>query len=139
MLMPYCTGRTYEDPLWRRPSRCLQVHRCHANTAWTQAPAPKLDNKADAALQQYMREQDMDFQLLPPHVHCRNAAERAIRTFKNHFIAGLCSTEPDFPLLLWDKPLPQALMMLNLLRGSRINPPLSGGVHAQIYGALDFN
>jgi hypothetical protein len=28
----------------------------------------------------------------------RNAAERAIHTFKNHFIPGLCSTNRDFPL-----------------------------------------
>jgi hypothetical protein len=98
----------------------------------------KLDNKeADATLQQFMREQDINFQLMPPYVHCRKAAERAIWNFKNHFIAGLCCTDPDFPLHLWDKLLPQALTMLNLLRGSRINLRLSA--HAQIYGAFDFN
>jgi hypothetical protein len=31
----------------------------------------------------------VDFQLVPPGIYWRNAAERAIRTFKNHFIAGL--------------------------------------------------
>jgi hypothetical protein len=63
-----------------------------------------------------MEEQDIDFQLAPPHLHRRNAAERAIRTFNNHFIAGLCSTDPDMPLhLWWDKLVPQALITLNLL------------------------
>jgi len=67
----------------------------------------------------------------------RNAAERAIRTFKNHFIAILYSTDPDFLLRLWDRLLPQALTTLNLLRGSRINPKLSA--YAQLNGAFDFN
>jgi hypothetical protein len=50
-----------------------------------------------------MHDQDVDFQLAPPGVHRRNAAKRAIRTFKNHFIAGLCiSVDKDFPLHLWD-------------------------------------
>jgi hypothetical protein len=70
-------------------------------------------------------------------MHRRNAAERAIRTFKNHFIAGLCSVDKHFPLHLWDKLLPQAELTLNLLRGSRINPKLSA--HAQLHGAVDFN
>ena len=85
----------------------------------------KLDNEASSALQQHLVSEDVNFQLAPPHVHQRNAAERAIRTFKNHFIAGLCSTDANFPLKLWDRLLPQALITLNLLRGSRINPQLS--------------
>ena len=79
----------------------------------------------------------IDFQLVPPGLHRRNAAERAIRTFKNHFIAGLCSVDKHFPLHFWDKLLPQAELTLNLLRGSRINPKLSA--YAQLHGAFDFN
>jgi hypothetical protein len=97
----------------------------------------RLDNEASAALQQFMTDSKVDFQLVPPHLHRRNAAERAIHTFKNHFIAGLCSTDKDFPLHLWDRLLPQAIMTLNLLRGSRINPRLSSW--AQVHGAFDFN
>ena len=97
----------------------------------------RLDNEASAALKSFMAEQDVDFQLVPPHVHRRNAAERAIRTFKNHFISGLCSTDRNFPLHLWDRLLPQALLSLNLLRSSRINPKLSAW--AQVHGAFDFN
>ena len=97
----------------------------------------KLDNEASTALQQFMHEEAIDYQLAPPHVHRTNAAERAICTFKNHFIAGLYSTDPDFPLHLWDRLLPQALLTLNLLRGSRINPRLSA--QAQVHGAFDFN
>ncbi len=97
----------------------------------------KLDNEASTALQHAMRDEKIDFQLVPPHVHRRNAAERAIRTFKNHFIAGLCSVDPHFPLQLWDRLLPQASTTLNLLRPSRLNPRLSA--EAQLNGAFDFN
>ncbi|KAI2506705.1 Reverse transcriptase (RNA-dependent DNA polymerase) [Fragilaria crotonensis] len=97
----------------------------------------RLDNECSVALKQFLVAEDIDFQLVPPGMHRRNAAERAIRTFKNHFIAGLCSVDKNFPLHLWDKLLPQAELTLNLLRGSRINPKLSA--HAQLHGAVDFN
>ena len=97
----------------------------------------KLDNEASDALQQFMTAEGVDYQLVPPHIHRRNAAERAIRTFKNHFVAILSSTDLQFPLNLWDKMLPQALLTLNLLRGSRINPNLSAW--AQVHGAFDYN
>jgi hypothetical protein len=97
----------------------------------------RLDNEASVLLQDFMSDQQIDFQLVPPHIHRRNAAERAIRTWKNHFIAGLCSTDQNFPLHLWDRLLPQAMISLNLLRGSRINPKLSA--YAQVHGAFDFN
>jgi hypothetical protein len=97
----------------------------------------RLDNEATGALHDFLIALDIDFQLAPPHVHRRNAAKRAIRTFKNHFIAGLCSTNPDFPLNLWDKLLPQCLTTLNLLRRYRINPQLSAQAH--INRAFDFN
>jgi hypothetical protein len=76
---------------------------------------------------------------VPPGTHRRNAAERAIRTFKNHFIAGLCSVDKDFPLHLWDRLVDQAVITLNLalLRGSRLNPRLSAW--AQFHGNFDFN
>jgi hypothetical protein len=57
--------------------------------------------------------------------------------FKNHFIAGLCSVDKDFPLHLWDCLVEQAVITLNLLRGSRLNPRLSAW--AQFHGPLDFN
>jgi hypothetical protein len=38
--------------------------------------------------------------LLIMHYHRRNAAERAIRTLKEHFVAGLSSVDHDLPLHL---------------------------------------
>lgn len=85
-----------------------------------------------------MHAESIDFQLVLPAVHRRNAAERAIRTFQNHFISGLCSVDKDFPLHLWDQLLDQAEITLNLLRGSRINLKLSAWTH-QVNGMFDFN
>jgi hypothetical protein len=70
----------------------------------------RLYNEATIALQGFFTVSDIDFQLAPPHVHRRNAADGALRTFKNHFIAGLCSTNPNFTLNLWDKLFPQCFI-----------------------------
>jgi hypothetical protein len=45
--------------------------------------------------------------------------------------------DPNFPLRLWDKLLPQATITLNLLRKSIINPRTY--VYAQLNGHYDFN
>ena len=62
--------------------------------------APKLhylDNKCPTVLQKFMTAKDRRFQLVPPHLHRQNSAERAIQTFKNHFIAGLASVNKNSP------------------------------------------
>ena len=98
----------------------------------------RLDNEACKELKHLLQhEHKVKFQLAPPNMHRRNAAERAIRTFKNHFIAGLSTTNPDFPLHLWDKLIPQAELTLNLLRTSRLHPQLSA--HTHLMGQFDFN
>jgi hypothetical protein len=97
----------------------------------------KLDNEASKLLKTYLHQQDITFQLVPPYSHRRNLAERAIRSFKDHLIPGLCSTDKSFPMHLWDRLLTQAVMTLNMLRTSRINPKLSAATH--IFGQYDFN
>jgi hypothetical protein len=97
----------------------------------------KLDNEASKLLKTYLHQQNIIFQLVPPYSHRRNSAERAIRSFKDHLIAGLCSTDKSFPMHLWDRLLPQAVITLNMLRTSRINSKLSAATH--IYGQYDFN
>jgi hypothetical protein len=97
----------------------------------------RLDNEASLALRNYLTKQGINYQLAPPHIHRRNNAEREIQTFKNHFIAGLFSVDPTFPLKLWDKLLPQAKITLNLLKKSRIDPRMSA--YARLNGHFDFN
>jgi hypothetical protein len=81
-----------------------------------------LDNEASTALNNFFTVNNIAYQLVPPHCHPRNTAERAIWTFKEHFVAGLSSVDPSFPMHLWDRLLPQAEITLNLLRTSRLHP-----------------
>jgi hypothetical protein len=96
-----------------------------------------LDNEASTDLKNYFTVNDIAYQLVPPHCHRRNTAERAIRTFKKHFVAGLSSLDPSFPLHLWDRLLPQAEITLNLLQASRLHPQLSAAAHFN--GLVDYN
>ena len=84
-----------------------------------------LDNEASFELKQAINSQKIKFQLALPNIHRRNATERAIRTFKNHLIAGLASVDPDFPMHQWDQLIDQAVITLNFLRPARLNLSLS--------------
>jgi hypothetical protein len=96
-----------------------------------------LDNEASVALKTIFTIHDITYQVVPPHYHRRNAAERAIRTFKEHSVAGISSVEPALPFHLWDRLLPQAEITLNLLRTSRLHPQLSAAAH--FHGLVDYN
>jgi hypothetical protein len=96
-----------------------------------------LDNEASTALKNFLTVNDIAYQLVPPRCHRRNAAERAIRTFKEHFVAGISSVDPSFPMHLWDRLLPQAEITLNLLRTSRLHPQLSAATN--YHGLVDYN
>jgi hypothetical protein len=137
----YDSNAIMVEPMRSRTGPCILaafqvLHTCLV-AAGLRPQLQRLDNECSVALKRFVRDANVDFQLVPPHVYRRNAAERAIRTFKNHFIAGLCSVDTNFPLHLWDKLLPQAEITLNLLHGSRINPKLSA--HVQMHGHFDFN
>jgi hypothetical protein len=96
-----------------------------------------LDNETSTALKNFFTTNDVEYQLVPSHCHLTNAAERAIRTFKEQFVAGLSSVDPNFPLHLWERLLPQAEITLNLLRTSRLHPQLSAAAH--FHGLIDYN
>jgi hypothetical protein len=96
-----------------------------------------LDNEASTALKNLFTVNDIAYQLVPPHCHRRNAAERAIRNFKENFVAGLSSVDPSFPLHLWDRLLSQSKITLNLLRTSRLHPQLSATAH--FHGLVHYN
>jgi hypothetical protein len=85
-----------------------------------------LDNKASTAYKEaIIFKRKATFQLVPPDMHHRNRAERAIRTFKDHFLAILAGVDAAFPPYLWDLLLPQAELTLNLLRQATLNPRIS--------------
>ena len=62
-----------------------------------------LDTEVSQALAHYLQDENVYFQLEPPSVHRINAADRAIQTFKNHFIAIIYGTYPNINLALWGK------------------------------------
>ena len=95
-----------------------------------------LDNEISKELKESFDKRETTYQLVPPHSHRRNLAERAIQTWKNHFKAGLATTDPKFPLTAWDHLIPQANITLNLLRSARANPALSA--YTYIYGNFNF-
>jgi hypothetical protein len=97
----------------------------------------RLENECSRALRVFLAQEDIQFQLAPPHIHLCNAADLAIQTFKNYFISGLCSVDPNFPLRLWDKLFSHATITLNLLRQSRITTRLSA--YAQLNAHYYFN
>ncbi|KAI2496142.1 hypothetical protein MHU86_18373 [Fragilaria crotonensis] len=136
VLYDYDSNSILVEPMRNRTGACIltafKVLHARLVAAGLRPRLQRLDNECSTALKTFLTAEDIDYQLVPPGVHRRNAAERAIRTFKNHFIAGLCSVDKHFPLHLWDRLLPQAETTLNLLRGSRINPKLSA--YAQLHG-----
>jgi hypothetical protein len=95
-----------------------------------------LDN---AASEEYKRIilKNSKIQLVPPGNHRRNLAERAIQTFKNHFKAILAGVDNTFPMRLWDRLLPQAILTLNLLRQSNTVPTVSA--YQYVHGNFDYN
>ena len=95
-----------------------------------------MDNEASSDLKTAMQSISIKYELVPPHIHRRNAAERAIWTFKNHFIAGLASLDPNFPMAQWDRLLHQAILTMNHLRNARANPNLSA--HVYLHDVFNF-
>ena len=84
-----------------------------------------MDNEVSEGFTAALQENGIEYQLAPPGNHRTNPAERAIRTYKNHYLAGLATCDPKYPVREWDRIIPQSELTINLLRNSRINPNLS--------------
>ena len=59
-----------------------------------------LDNEASKDFQKEIEKQ-CKLQMVSLDTHRRNIAERAIQSFKNHFISILAGVDPSFPIFLW--------------------------------------
>ena len=106
----------------------------------TNCHAPELhilDNEYSEELHKAFKRYQVTFQLVPLHVHLQNAAERVIQTWKNHFLAGIATLDPNFPIQEWDRLLPQCGIILNLLRFSRRQPNLPA--YAATFGNFKFD
>ena len=96
-----------------------------------------MDNQCTKQIKKFLTDKDCELMLVEPHNHRVNAAERAIQTFKDHFISALATTDSEFPLQLWDRLTSQVETTLNLMRASRINPKISA--YEAIWGPYDWN
>jgi hypothetical protein len=59
-----------------------------------------MENECSKAFRQYLTDEHIYLQLETPQIHQKNAAERDIQTFKNYFVARLCSVDKQFPMHL---------------------------------------
>jgi hypothetical protein len=84
-----------------------------------------MNNQATKHIKAFLMEQQCKLQLVKLLNHRMNAAERAIQTFKDAFIAALATTDSDFQLQLWNKIMPQVQDKLNLIQAFWINPAIS--------------
>ena len=95
-----------------------------------------LDNETSKELITAIKKNRLKYQLAAPHGHQLNPTERAVSTFKNHFITILAGCDKRFPKYLWCQLVPKAIITLNMLPQSRINPKLPA--HNQVCGALNY-
>jgi hypothetical protein len=87
----------------RTAGKMIRAYQALLDRLQTAGVTPKrhiLDNKCLEEFKATIRKNKMTFQLVPPHDHWRNIAEKAIQTFKAHFISILCGTGITFPLHL---------------------------------------
>ena len=109
----------------RTPGETIQAYYILVNWLKRRGFRPKIhifDNKCPADIKEKNLETNMRYQLVPPHDHRRNVAEKAGQVFKNHFVSVLCGEDTSFPMQLWCRILWQAKHQLNLLLKSRVDP-----------------
>ena len=97
----------------------------------------RLDNEISKDMIAEIEKRAMNYQIAAPGDHRLNFAERAIQTFKNHFVSVLHGCDPHFPANQWDRLLPQTVMTLNMVRPSRLNPKLLA--YNQLWGLFNFD
>ena len=95
----------------------------------------RLDNECSAQLLHHMQQVcGQRVELVAPEDHGPNKVKRAIQTWKDHFIAGLATVDPDFPIGLWDQ-CRQLEDVLNMMRGSHTHPHLTA--YEELNGPID--
>ena len=95
-----------------------------------------LENEAPRELKAAICSNGCTVELTPPDVHQRNNAERAIQTFKSHFISILAGVDNSFPINEWDSLIPQTILTLNLLHNANVAPKISA--YAYHHGPFDY-
>ena len=97
----------------------------------------RLHNDISSDLIDAIHSKIVKYQLANAYGHRHNLAERAIQTFKAHFVSITNGCNVRLPPHLWCHLIPQTKQTLNLLRRSQIHLKLSA--YNQIYWLFDFN
>ena len=85
-----------------------------------------LDNEVSTEFKKTILDDwDATYQLVPPNVHQRNIADKAIRIFKADCISVLDGVYPNFPKLMSDNLLVQTELTINLIWLATLNPSMS--------------
>jgi hypothetical protein len=96
-----------------------------------------MDNQASQTIKKFFTKNQCKYMLVEPHNICVNEEERAIQTFKDHFVSMLATTDSKFPLQLWDRLAPLVKNTLNMLHPSQINPNVLA--YEAVHGPYDWN
>ena len=83
-----------------------------------------LENECSKEFKKAIKENELEYELVPKVQHSRNLTEWALQTRKAHTICALSGVPTTPPLGLWDELLPQLDMQVNILRWSNIHPKL---------------
>ena len=117
----YCTP--YEKPLCFRTHQSLQWDFWLLGKTGTTPGRPQYGQWMSTRTEgHHCSSKHKKLELLPPHYHCTNPAEKCIDTFKCHVISGLSAMDPNFPLHLWCRIILQCQDTLNMLRTYRHHP-----------------
>jgi len=98
-----------------------------------------LDNETSTMLLQFIANENIQIQLVPPHQHRANIAERIIRQAKNTIIAMVSALPTDFPTRSkFEKCITQAEIILNVTRPCSRIPSITAyeGMHGTKYDFL---
>ena len=91
-----------------------------------------LDNEISMAYRLEIKKTGMSYQLVPPDDHRSNLSEKAIQTWKEHFIGVISGTAKSFSDHLWCQAIPQVQRQLLLLRQSNVSPKISAYAHVYV-------
>ena len=96
-----------------------------------------LDNKAPELHVDTIEASNSKYQLVPPNNHRCDYSKRAIRTCKENFMRTLIGIYVKFPMSMWNYPIEQTNIAVNLLCQSKVHPHLSVWSHCD--GFIDYN
>ena len=62
-----------------------------------------MDNECSDDLKVALNKAELTYQIVPPHIHRADKAERAIKTLNGYLKVGLATIDHDFPIQEWDR------------------------------------